>query len=98
MEAGILLSPFLENIVVHIYHLLCDDSILTLVFYIQTISKSSLILFFFWLFKAAPSAYGGSQARGLVGAVAASLCHSHSKVGSELRLRPTLQLTATPDR
>ena len=28
-------------------------------------------------------AYGGSQARGLIGAVAANLCQSHSSEGSE---------------
>ena len=36
-------------------------------------------LFFFWLFAfsgAAPAAYGGSQARGLIGATAAGLHHS----------------------
>ena len=42
-------------------------------------------------------AYGGSQARGLIRAVAASLRHSHSNMGSEPRLRPTPQPTATPD-
>ena len=42
-------------------------------------------------------AYGGSQARGIVGAVAAGLCHSHSNARSEPHLRPTSQLTATPD-
>ena len=42
-------------------------------------------------------AYGGSQARGLIGAVAASLHQSHSNAASELRLRPTPQLTAMPD-
>ena len=47
---------------------------------------------------AAPAAYGGSQARGLIGAVAASLRQSHSNAGSKLRLQPTPQLTATPDR
>ena len=36
-------------------------------------------------------------ARGLIRAVAASLCHSHSNAGSELRLQPTSQLTATLD-
>ena len=41
-------------------------------------------------------AYGSSQARGPVGATVASLHHSHSNVGSELPLRPTPQLTATP--
>ena len=43
-------------------------------------------IFFFGLFRAAPAAYGGSQARRLIGAVAADLHHSHSNVGSELRL------------
>ena len=42
-------------------------------------------------------AYGSSQAKGPVGATAASLPHSHSSAGSELCLRPTPQLTATPD-
>ena len=47
---------------------------------------------------AAPAAYGGSQARGRIGAVATSLRQSHSNAGSEPRLRPTPQLTATLDR
>ena len=34
-----------------------------------------------FLSRAAPTAYGGSQARGQIGAVAASLHHSHSNVG-----------------
>ena len=42
-------------------------------------------------------AYGASQARGLIGAVATGLCQSHSNVGSEMHLRPTPQLTATLD-
>ena len=46
---------------------------------------------------AAPAAYGGSQARGRIRAVAASLCQSHSNAGSEPRLQPTPQLMATPD-
>ena len=56
--------------------------------------------YFFFVFAiswAVPSAYGGSQARGLIGAVAAGLHHSHSNLGSELRLRPTPQLMATLD-
>ena len=47
---------------------------------------------------AAPAAYGGSQARGQIGAVAAGLLQSHSNARSEPRLRPTPQLTATPGR
>ena len=53
--------------------------------------------FFFFLvffsFLGTPVAYVDSQARGLIGAVAASLCQSHSNPGSEPRLRPTAQST-----
>ena len=38
--------------------------------------------------RAAPMAYGGSQARGHIGAVATGLRHSRSNAGSE-HLRPT---------
>ena len=57
------------------------------------------ILFYYLilLFRAAPAAYGGSQARGPIGAVTAGLCHSHSNARVELRLRPTPQLTAMLD-
>ena len=55
---------------------------------------SILRFLFFWvgffvcflLFRAAPAAYGGSQARGQLGAVAADLRLSHSHVGSKLLL------------
>ena len=47
--------------------------------------------FCFRLFRAAPEAYGVSQARGLITAVAARLGHSHSNTRSEPRLRPTPQ-------
>ena len=42
-------------------------------------------------------AYGGSQARSLVGAAPAGLRHSHSNVGSELCLWPIPQLKAALD-
>ena len=42
-------------------------------------------------------AYGGSQARGLIGALAAGLRQSHSNARSKLHLRLTPQLTATLD-
>ena len=54
------------------------------------------LLFVFFL-RAAPWAYGSSQTRGRIGAVAAGLHHSHSKARSELRLRPTPQLMAMLD-
>ena len=53
--------------------------------------------FFLFLFRTSPTAYGGSQARGQIGAVAASLRHNHSNARSELSLWPTPQLTAMPD-
>ena len=48
-----------------------------------------LDFFFFPSFRALPTACGRSQVRGRIGAVAASLCPSHSNLGSEPHLRPT---------
>ena len=53
--------------------------------------------FFLLLFRATPVAYGGSQARGPIGAVAACLHHSHSNAISEPCLPPTPQVTARLD-
>ena len=53
--------------------------------------------FFFGLFRASPTAYGSSQARGRIAAVAANLHHSPSNWGSEPCLQPTPQVMATPD-
>ena len=58
----------------------------------REMDTSFFFLFFFVFFAiswAPPVAYGGSQARGLMGAVAASLCQSHSNAGSQPRLQPT---------
>ena len=51
----------------------------------------------FFFFKAAPKAYGGSQARGQIRAVTASLHHGHSNPRSKLCLPPTPQLMAAQD-
>ena len=72
-----------------------------------TIGKSCIfylfwfILFYLFIFVffvvvvaiswAAPAAYGGSQARGLIRAAATSIRQSHSNAGSEPRLQPTPQ-------
>ena len=56
---------------------------------------SFIYLFIFWLLRAAPAAYGRSQAKGWIRAPAASL--HHSNMGSKLRLRPTPQLMSTLD-
>ena len=63
----------------------------------EVIVKVCVCVCVFAFSRAAPEAYGGSQARGIIGAVATSLCHSYSNSGSELHLWPTPQLTATPD-
>ena len=54
-------------------------------------------MYVFLLFRATPAAYGSSQAKGQIRALAADLRHSHSNVGSELHLQPTSQLMAMPD-
>ena len=66
---------------------------------VTEIGFSMLIFFFFFfrvcvcvcvcLFRAAPAAYEGSQARGGMGAAAAGLGCSHSNLVSELLLRHT---------
>ena len=56
----------------------------------------SLCPFFLFvlLFRAPLAAYGGSQARGQIGAAAASLPHSHSNAGSKPHLWPTPPFTS----
>ena len=56
-----------------------------------------IFLSFFAISWAAPVAYGGSQARGRIRAIATGLRQSHNNAGSESRLQPTLQLMAMPD-
>ena len=59
--------------------------------------KEAYILLNVFFLRAAPEAYGHSQARGPFGAVAAGLRHSHSNAGSEPHLRPIPQFAATLD-
>ena len=56
--------------------------------------------FFFLLFRAAPEAYGSSQARGLIGAIAAGLHHSSQQHGilNLLRARPGIEHTMVPSQ
>ena len=62
--------------------------------YIFAYSVPESVLFFF---RAAPVAYGGSQAKGQIRAIAAGLHRSHSNAGSEPCLQNTPQLMATLD-
>ena len=57
----------------------------------------SIYLSIYFIALPAPKACGGSQARGLIGAIAAGLHESHSNAGSEPRLRPIPQPMATLD-
>ena len=66
-----------------------------IVFLIQSVNY--YYFFVFCIFRATPMAYGGFQARGLIGATAAGLCQSHSNGRSEQCLRPTPQLMAMLD-
>ena len=50
------------------------------------LSRKVLDFFSFVFFRAVPTAHGGSQARGGIGAAAAGLHHSHSSAGSEQHL------------
>ena len=63
--------------------------------YLCSNSSCCIGIFFFLLsfLGPAPSAHEGSQARGLIGAVATSLRQSHSNAVSKPHLRPTPQLT-----
>ena len=72
--------------------------------HVHDFQEWSLSIFFVCLFvclfpfsRAAPEAYGGSQAGGLIKAAAAGLYHSHRNAGFELHLQPTPELTAMLD-
>jgi len=58
---------------------------------------SPLALCFVYLSRAAPLAYGSSQAMGRLRTVATRLQHIHSNSGSQQHLQPAPQLTAIPD-
>ena len=62
------------------------DGMLDIVILFYFICLFIYLSFVFCPYRAAPTAYGGSQARGLIGAVAASLCQSHSNARSDPRL------------
>ena len=83
-------------LICHLYILFGD---MLLMFFAYFLNRLFLFLFliFFCLFKAASMAYGDSQARGWLGAVAVGLYHSYNSVGSKLHLRPIPQFMATPD-
>ena len=80
----------------HCDHLLSHQSMWNQGFHSYHLFFFSFFFFFFWE-GVAPVAYGASQARGQIGAVAAGLSHSHSNTRSEPCLQLTPQLTAMWD-
>ena len=68
--------------------------IISLFIYYLFVFLSFLVPYFS---SAISAAYGGSQAKGSIGAIAASLHQSHSNLGCKPHLQPTPQLTATLD-
>ena len=55
------------------------------------------ILTDFFFFRSTPTAYRGSQARGLIRAAATGLSHCHRNARSEPHLQPAPQLMAMLD-
>ena len=101
-KKGVLNSK--TRIVPHSYHLLSYSCVIFFPFTYSgryTVSHCYvLFILFIYLFafsRATPMAHGGSQARGLIGAVAADLHQSHSNAGSEPCLQPIPQFMAMPD-
>ena len=68
-------------------------TVLSLFFFLFFLPSFIFFSLAFLLFRAAPAAYGSSQARGQIRDVAAGLCHSHSNAGSKLHLQPIPWLT-----
>ena len=72
-------------------------TILACVFLPPSLLLHFLLLLLLCIFRAAPVACGGFEARGRIGAADAGLHHSHSNARSEPHLRPTPQLTSMLD-
>ena len=53
---------------------------------ITSLCSGWLFNYYYCPFRVTPKAYGSSQAKGPIRAIAAGLRHSHSNMGSELRL------------
>ena len=82
-----------------------NQQLVTIVLIPDGLKMLTLLLFYFLFFifclfafpRATPTTYGDSQARGLIGAAAARLHHSHSNSRSEPLVQSTPQLTAALD-
>ena len=63
----------------------------------ENLLMSSFFFPLFFLYRAAPVAYGSSQVKGGIRPAAASLHHSHSNARSEPHLQPMPWLVAMQD-
>ena len=94
LHIDIILRPgWLHNILTcllatvrYIYLAPSVDTLCNLIYFSQQHLLSGPLALFFGLFRAVLEAYGSSQVRGQIRAIAAGLHHSHSNLGSELRL------------
>ena len=68
-----------------------------LLFFLRSVSVFVFVFVFLPFLGLLPRHMEIPRLRGLIGAIATSLCQSHSNVGSKPRLQPTPQFTATPD-
>ena len=84
---GLGTKAFIKSIA--IFHRSCD--------FIRLNIWGAFVFCFVFLFRAAPAAYGSSQAKGRIRAAADGLHHSHSYARSEPHLQNMLQLAATLD-
>ena len=79
----------------------CYHTVLTVLQLVSLTQQHTFIYLFIFSFLSflgpLPVAYGGSQARGPIGAAATGLGPSHIHSGSEPCLRPRPQLRAMPD-
>ena len=68
-----------------------NQKAISVVPYLNSFFKIIIIMFYFYnfvfcIFRATPTAYGGSQARDIIGATATGLHHGPSSKGSEPHL------------
>ena len=77
--------------------LIQSSNTLLLLHYVYLVPNYILrFLFYFLLFRAAPTACGSSQVRGQIGARAASWCHSNSNASSKPHMWPTQRQSLNP--
>ena len=96
-SSAIIVFPINFSFYVHICCVYLGATILGDYILTSVLSCSLVFVCLFAISWTAPAAYGGSQARGQIGAIAADLCQSHSNTGSKPHVQPATQLMAMLD-